>query len=161
MTHSSGVFELWSDPDVCRYSGVVTDYDRNIIPMPATSSANSDRIIDFWLRAAEDGWGFRWAIMQAGRPDAFVGMIGFNTLHICAEIAYHLLPAHWGRGLMLEAARAAVAWVNTNGARELEAFIEQGNSASIALAERLGMSATDEFSEGARRYLSISTDGQQ
>ena len=156
MAHSADVFKLWSDPAVCRYSGTVRDYDGNVIAMPAASSDHSDRIIDFWIRAAEDGWGFRWAAKLNGEAGQFVGMIGFNTLTTCAEIAYHLLPAYWGRGFMTEAAFAAANWVRANGSTELEAFIEVGNTASIALAERLGMTAMDQFSGGAQRY-SVST----
>ena len=69
MSHSCGVFELWSDPNVCRYSGIVRDYAGEIIPMPAASREDSDRIIDFWIRAAEDGWGFRWAILMSEEGD--------------------------------------------------------------------------------------------
>ena len=153
MAHSAGVFELWSDPDVCRYSGIVKDYTGNVIPMPAATSKDSDRIIAFWIRAAEDGWGFRWAVSLDADSSRFVGMIGFNSLTVRAEIAYHLLPAHWGEGLMTEAAEAAINWLRTNGSTELEAFIEPENTASAALAERLGMVRTGQFSAGAEQYL--------
>ena len=152
MSHSSGVFELWSDPEVCRYSGVVRDYAGEVINMPAASSNDSDRIIDFWIRAAEDGWGFRWAVLTNKDGGRFAGMIGFNSLTACAEIAYHLLPGQWGNGIMTEAAGAAVDWVKRNGSSELEAFIEPENRPSAALAERLGMTATGAFSEGAERF---------
>jgi len=66
-------------------------------------------------------------------------------------------PDHWGRGIMTEAAHAAIAWRKHPGTSdsltELEAFIEPGNTGSIALAERLGMHATPDFSDGAQRYL--------
>ena len=155
MRHSSGVFALWSDPEVCRYSGMVRDYAGEVINMPAASSSDSDRIIDFWIRAADDGWGFRWAVLKREEGGRFAGMIGFNSLTACAEIAYHLLPAQWGNGIMTEAAGAACTWVKRNGSTELEAFIEPENRASAALAERLGMTATDVFSEGARRYATV------
>ncbi|MEQ9142939.1 MAG: hypothetical protein RLO08_01140 [Parvibaculaceae bacterium] len=57
--HSDGMFRLWSHPDVCRYAGPVSDYDGNALSMPAAAPAVSDKIIDFWLRAGADGWGFR------------------------------------------------------------------------------------------------------
>ncbi len=151
--HSAGMFELWSDPAVCEYSGTVTDYDRNVIPMPARTRHDSDRIVDFWRRAAADGWGLRWAVLLAEQQHAFAGTVGFNSITACAEIAYHLLPTHWGNGLMTEAAVAAMDWSRAMGAREIEAFVEPANTASIALAQRLGMTATGEFSDGAQRYL--------
>lgn len=151
MQHSNGMFDLWSDADVCRYSGTVTDYDRNVIDMPAKTLVDSDLIIDFWLKAAKDGWGFRWAVVLTNTAD-FVGTVGFNSLTQCSEIAYHLLPQHWGKGVMTEATKAAIQWRRDEGALEIEAFVEPENAPSIALAERLGMEATDDFSEGAQRY---------
>jgi len=87
-THSRLMFDLWSNPDVCRYSGIVSDYDGNQLPIPTTTVAVSDKIIDFWQRACADGWGFRWAILdrEAGVP---VGTVGFNALGSVSEIAYH------------------------------------------------------------------------
>lgn len=54
---------------------------------------------------------------------------------------------------MSEAALAAIEWSRDKGAVEIEAFIEPENDASIRLAHRLDMAATDTFSEGAQRYL--------
>jgi len=149
--HASGMFRLWSDPEVCRYSGVVRDYAGNSIDMPAATSAESDLIVDFWIRAARDGWGFRWAVMIAD-GNGFAGTVGFNTLTDCAEIAYHLLPDYWGRGVMNEACQAAIDWRRGDRGSGIEALIEPDNSASIALVRRLGLSPTGEFSEGSQRY---------
>lgn len=154
FAHSAGMYALWSDAAVCEYSGTVTDYDRVVITMPAASAAESDRIIDFWLRAAADGWGFRWAvILEDG--DAFAGSVGFNSLGATSEIAYHLLPAFWGQGIMSEASQAAIAWRRDRSPAAIEAFVDPANAPSIALAERLGLVATDELSEGARRYVML------
>lgn len=149
--HATGMFELWSDPEVCRYSGTVRDYEGRIIEMPAADRSASDRIVEFWLHAARDGWGFRWAVISSD-TGAFTGTVGFNSVGPCAEIAYHLLPAYWGRGIMTEACQAAINWQQHRGGKALEAFVEPDNGPSIAIAERLGFTATDTFSEGARRY---------
>lgn len=161
FSHSTGMFDLWSSEAVCRYSGDVTDYQRNPIEMPAKSSHESDRIIDFWQQAALDGWGFRWAVMAPEKQkheQVFVGTVGFNSLEQCSEVAYHLIPIHWGHGLMSEATAAAIDWrtktvqsIRTHC--EFEAFIEPGNVPSIALATRFGFQPTDYVSDGARRYL--------
>lgn len=154
-SHSAGMFELWSDIRVCQYSGPVKDYDGQEIAMPAASALESNRIIDFWQRAAGDGWGFRWAVMWpggTGEPQ-FAGTVGFNALGQRAEIAWHLLPMFWGRGVMSNACRHAIAWLADTGSTELEAYIEEANTASIRLAERLGMQATGYASEGANQYL--------
>lgn len=155
--HAKGMYDLWSDAAVCKYSGVVTDYDKNIIETPVKDISQSDLIIDFWNKAANDGWGLRWAIILESENE-FTGTVGFNSCADYFEIAFHLLPAYWGQGISTEAAKAAMNWAQDNGALGIEAFIEPANEASIALAERLNLKATGQFSEGAQRYqLSFKT----
>lgn len=151
LTHSNGMFNMWRHAAVQAYSGIAEDKDRNKIDMPAKTHLDSDRLIGFWLKAAQDGWGFRWAILFAD-DDVFVGHLGFNSLLRCSEIAYHMNPEYWGKGIMTEAATAAIKWRCDNGATEIEAFIDPANTESIALALRLGMNKTNTFSEGAQRY---------
>jgi ribosomal-protein-alanine N-acetyltransferase len=154
FVHSKGMYALWSSPEVCEHSGVVCDYDRNVLPMPAGSVEVSDKIIDFWLRAAADGWGLRWAILRTDNT-AFVGAVGFNSLDSCSELAYHLHPNAWGQGYMGEACEAAMTWVEeTVYCSAIEAFIEPANQNSIALARRLGLQADGPVSDGVQRYLS-------
>lgn len=151
LLHSSGMFNMWRHSAVQEYSGIAVDKDRNEISMPAKTHEDSDRLIGFWLKAAQDGWGLRWAIILV-EEDTFVGHIGFNSLSTCSEIAYHLNPEYWGKGIMTEAANAAIRWRHDHGATEIEAFIDPKNAGSIALALRLGMNETEVFSEGAQRY---------
>ncbi len=150
--HTEPMFRLWSHPDVCRYSGTVTDYDRTTIPMPAASRNDSDRIIDFWQRAAVDGWGFRWAILDRSNGE-MLGHIGFNSVGPVSELAYHLHPDHWGKGIMSEAATAAIGWaLKSTPDTTLEAFIEPENRGSVRLALRLSFKPTGHFSDGAECY---------
>ena len=142
---------MWKQPSVQEYSGIAEDQHRIEINMPAQTHHDSDRLIGFWLKAAHDGWGFRWGIILMDK-EVFVGHLGFNSLSKCSEIAYHMNPDYWGTGIMTEAATAAISWRRNNGATEIEAFIDPENAGSIALALRIGMTATDVFSEGARRY---------
>ena len=152
MAHSRGMFEMWRHKAVQEFSGIAVDENRNKIDMPASTPDDSDRLIRFWLKAASEGWGYRWAVLFDDLEKKFVGHVGFNSLTVCSEIAYHMNPDYWGMGIMTEAARAAIDWRRGEGAKEIEAFIEPENFHSIALALRLGMTATDEFSEGAQRY---------
>lgn len=155
IQHSAGMFALWSDVSVCEYSGTVSDSEGHVIEMPATSSVQSDLIIDFWLKAINEGWGFRWAVILMEPEEIFVGTIGFNSLSNPYEMAFHLLPAYWGKGIMTEASEIAMDWAKRQGASEIEAFIAPENMKSIALAARLDMDATDEYSDGAQRYYKI------
>ena len=152
-THSAGMFALWSRAEVCRYSGPAVDAFGDPVQLPAVTPLDSDRILDFFVRRAAAGLGFRWALITAS-DNRFVGALGFNHLGACPELAYHLHPDAWGAGLMTEATRLALDWVAAaHHARQVEAFIEPANTASIALVERLGFAATGEAVEGAGRYV--------
>lgn len=149
--HSAGLFRLWSNDEVCRHAGPADDADGKPIPLPARSSADSDRILEFFVRRAAAGLGCRWAIFETATA-VFVGAVGFNHLSPVPELAYHLHPDAWGRGLMSEAARAVLAWLPAD-ATEVEAFIDPANTASLRLAGRLGLRATGEAKDGAGQYL--------
>lgn len=153
MEHSIGMFELWKQAAVQEYSGPANDELGKEIHLPAKSKSDSDQLIRFWVSAAASGWGFRWAILLAGENSTFVGHIGFNSLGVCSEIAYHLNPEYWGKGIMLEAAMSAIEWIRSRGSSQIEAYINPMNVRSIALAENLGMAATGALSEGSERYL--------
>ncbi len=142
---------MWREDAVQEFSGPAQDEGGFQIHLPARTPADSDGLIRFWLKAAKDGWGFRWAILLRAN-EAFVGHIGFNALAACSELAYHMNPAYWGHGFMTEAALVAIDRRRQEGADEIEAFIEPKNSGSVELALRLGMNATGTFSEGAQRY---------
>lgn len=151
--HSAGMYALWSAPQVCEYSGSAVDFTGNPIELPAISAADSDRIIDFFAQHQRQGSAFRWAMMLRESQE-FAGAIGFNSIAECSEIAYHLVPGYWGKGLMSEACRSAIGWVTaTIGVTAIEAFIEPANVASIGLIDRLGFTATGESKDGADRYL--------
>ncbi len=151
MAHSTDMFHMWRQPEVQQHSGPAQDEHGEAIQLPALTREDSDKLIRFWIKAAEEGWGFRWALLLKAQG-TFVGHLGFNSLSTCSEIAYHMNPEFWGRGLMTEAAQIALSWRRDDGAREAEAFIEPENTASIALALRLGFAATGTFAEGAQRY---------
>ena len=153
--HSLGVFNLWSNPDVCRYSGPVVDYGGNVLDTPCTTIDQSDKIIEFWEQAARDGWGFRWSILHLESGSAtFMGIVGFNAISPVPEIAYHLHPGFWGKGYMLEATIAAIEWAKANlRSDRIEAFVEDENVRSIRLATRLGFVATGRYKERSQQYL--------
>ncbi|MEM7366714.1 MAG: GNAT family N-acetyltransferase [Pseudomonadota bacterium] len=149
--HSGGMFQLWSDEEVCKYSGHAHDVHGKLIPLPARTAADSDRIIQFFEFRQKEGTGCRWAMTL--RPSGrFIGALGFNALDEEYEIAWHLNPAHWGCGYMSEAVEAVMAWALAQGANVVNAYIEPGNTRSIRLAEKMGLRAQDVFDESARKY---------
>ncbi|MEM7232216.1 MAG: GNAT family N-acetyltransferase [Planctomycetota bacterium] len=149
---SSGMFRLWSEPAVCEFSGSCEDAEGRRVVVPTPTRAESDRLLDFWLRRAEDGLGLRWAVTLLENEE-FVGAVGFNTLGRCPEYAYHLLPSHWGRGLAKEASVLALEWAFADEAEEAVAFIEPANTNSIHLAQRLGFVATERTDGSCQRYV--------
>jgi ribosomal-protein-alanine N-acetyltransferase len=143
---------MWSSPEVCRYSGPATDLSGRPIRLPAESPDDSDKIIEFFLSRRQDGTGFRWALISLA-TGRFVGAAGFNSLRQSCEIAYHMDPRYWGKGLMVEACRAAMHWALCDfGAREIVAFVEPDNARSIRLVERLGMTPSGESEGNALKY---------
>lgn len=151
--YSTGMYKLWSSLEVCKFSGAADDFDGNPIPMPVTSPTESDKIIDFFARHQnETGKGFRWAVTSKV-DNEFYGIVGYNSLGSCSEIAYHLHPDYWGKGFMTEACLAAINWAKIQyRAIEIEAFIDSQNIRSIGLIERLSFAPTEVVREGAERY---------
>jgi ribosomal-protein-alanine N-acetyltransferase len=151
--HSHGMFLLWSRKEVCRYSGPAFDWAGDPIRLPAETTADSDKIIDFFEQMALADKGFRWAVI-ARNSHEFAGAVGFNNLALSAELAFHLRPEFWGRGLMREATQAALEWVSSDHpSSSVEAFIQPGNTSSINLARRLGFQADGTMSGEAARFV--------
>ncbi len=55
------------------------------------------------------------------------------------EVGWHLHPDSWGRGYATEAAAAAVDRAFAAGLKRMYAVVKPGNTASIAVTRRLGM----------------------
>ena len=154
--HSDGMFELWSAAEVCEHSGPAKDWNGHEIILPAVHADCSDRLIDFFVRLAEMDRGFRWAAIEAASGE-FAGALGFNSLGARPELAYHQVPRFWGRGLMSEACRAALDWAQAHGAKDVVAFVDQANSRSAKLIERLGFCKSNDVREGAECYVLASS----
>ncbi len=103
-----------------------------------------DRVVE-WIAAAEVEWAERGhgrVVVLDRESGAFLGRTGLRYWPQFdeTEVGWVLTPAARGRGVATEAARACLEW----GFRDLDvayltAMIHPENSASIAVAERLGM----------------------
>ncbi|WP_230486760.1 GNAT family N-acetyltransferase [Nocardioides anomalus] len=98
-----------------------------------------------WIRWQQrnydrDGFGL-WLLRD--RDGAFVGDGGLTWQVVDGEehleLGYHLLPAHQGLGLATEAATACRELARARGVDHLIAIIAPGNAASVAVAERVGL----------------------
>lgn len=122
----------WTDPDVRRFL-----FDGAVL-----SPAEVTEVIEESVRGfATDGYGL-WLVREKGRTD-LVGTAGLRPLEdLGPEIVYSLAPGAWGKGYATEAARAVVEHaLGDLGLPEVLAEIDEGNAASVAVVERLGMTA--------------------
>ena len=152
------MFDLWSQPEVCEYSGEATDLDGNSIALPARSASDSDKIIEFFSSHQDQGVAFRWAMILK-QDHAFVGAVGFNSVGVTSELAYHLNSEYWRLGLISEACVAALSWLqSTHDPEIVEAYIEPSNMASLRLATGLGFEKSGAMVEGTQRYVFVPSD---
>src|SRR5689334_5615034 len=145
----------WTLPDVRRFL-----FDGEALSAAEVSRTIGESVSDF----AAGGYGI-WLIREhgqavpAGRDLAgtdlvgtdlvgtdlvgtdLVGTVGLRPLaDEGLEIFYSLAPGSWGRGYATEAARAVVGHaLGTLGLPEVLAEVDEGNTASVAVVERLGM----------------------
>lgn len=124
----------WAAPDVRRFM-----LDGAVLSAAEISEAIEASVRDF----AAAGYGL-WLIQERDRPD-LVGTAGLRPLEdLGLEIFYSLAPASWGRGYATEAARAVLEHaLGPLGLPEVLAEVDEGNTASIAVIERLGMTRFD------------------
>jgi [ribosomal protein S5]-alanine N-acetyltransferase len=124
----------WAAPDVRRFL-----FDGAMLSPAEISEAIEDSTRDF----AAAGYGL-WLIHEQDRT-GLTGTAGLRPLDdIGLEIFYSLAPASWGKGYATEAARAVVEHaLGPLGLPEVLAEVDAGNTASVAVVERLGMTAFD------------------
>jgi [ribosomal protein S5]-alanine N-acetyltransferase len=120
----------WTLPDVRRFL-----FDGAALSAAEVSETIEESARDF----AAGGYGI-WLIRERGQAD-LAGTVGLRPLDDAGlEIFYSLAPGSWGRGYATEAARAVLGHaLGTLGLPEVLAEVDEGNTASVAVVERLGM----------------------
>ena len=93
---------------------------------------------------AEHGFG-NFVVELPGKA-SFIGVVGLNWVRWqlaftpAVEAAWRLMPAYWGKGYAVEAARAAIDdGFGRVGLAEIVAYTVPRNRASWTVMERLGM----------------------
>jgi len=122
----------WTLPDVRRFL-----FDGAALSAGEITETIKDSARDF----AASGYGV-WLIREHDRAE-LAGTAGLRPLEdLGLEIFYSLAPAWWGRGYATEAARAVLEYaLGPLGLPEVLAEVDEGNAASVAVVERLGMTA--------------------
>lgn len=122
---------LWTDPGVRRYL-----WDDRVIEREVAA----ERVEATLAHRAERGYGL-WTLRPADGDDV-IGFCGFQPLDGGdeVELLYGILPDHWGRGLVVEAARAAIDELfATLAPARLWALADPPNLQSFRVMEKLGM----------------------
>ena len=124
----------WAAPDVRRFL-----FDGAMLSAAEITEAIEDSTRDF----GRAGYGL-WLIHEKDGT-ALVGTTGLWPLaDIGLEIFYSLASGSWGKGYATEAARTVLDHaLGPLGLPEVLAEIDEGNTASIAVIERLGMTPFD------------------
>jgi RimJ/RimL family protein N-acetyltransferase len=120
----------WAAPDVRQFL-----FDGTALSPAEVTEAIEDSARDF----GRAGYGL-WLVYENGGTD-LVGTAGLRPLaDLGLEIFYSLAPGSWGNGYATEAARAVLDHaLGLLGLPEVLAEVDEGNTASIAVIERLGM----------------------
>ena len=126
----------WTQPDVRRFL-----FDGAALSAAEVTETIGESVADFAAR----GYGI-WIVelgSGAGPVAAarFVGTAGLRPLEESGlEIFYSLAPGAWGYGYATEAARAVLEYgLGPLGLPEVLAEVDEGNTASVAVVKRLGM----------------------
>ena len=124
----------WAAPDVRRFL-----FDGAALSAAEITGAIGDSMRDF----GRAGYGL-WLIHENGHT-RLVGTAGLRPLEdLGLEIFYSLAPGSWGKGYATEAARAVLEHaLGPLGLPEVLAEVDEANTASIAVIERLGMTPFD------------------
>jgi RimJ/RimL family protein N-acetyltransferase len=126
----AGLLAHWTAPEVRRFL-----FDGGIVSSAEVTAMIEDSARNF----AAAGYGL-WLVR--GRTGAdLAGAVGLRPLEdLGVEILYSLVPSVWGKGYATEAARAVVEHaLGPLGLPGVLAEVDEGNAASAAVAERLGM----------------------
>ncbi len=128
----SALLAHWTTPEVRRFL-----FDGGVISADEITEAIEESARDF----AAAGYGL-WLIQLKEQAD-LVGTAGLRPLErLGLEIFYSVAPGWWGKGYATEAARAVVEHaLGPLGLPEVLAEVDEGNTASVAVIERLGMTA--------------------
>jgi ribosomal-protein-alanine N-acetyltransferase len=117
----------------------------------ALSREQSDAYVDRAEAHLTDHGFCKWAVEAPG-VSPFVGAVGLSHVRFQAsftpavEVAWRLNRRYWGRGYATEAAQAAIDdGFGRIGLSFIVAMTVLGNSPSMRVMERLGMTRTIEF----------------
>ncbi len=135
VDHHFDIYRRW---EVMRWLGAD--------PKPLSSPEESAAGIIRWQERCQWPYGL-WAVVpeKIGHPVGSALLVHLQDAdgQPCpeVEVGWHFHPDHWGNGYATESARCLLEAAWAEGLDEVWAVIHPGNSASVAVTERLGMTS--------------------
>ena len=122
------IFEFARDPEWGRYLTT---------PMPYLRE-HAVEFVEERILTSRDLWPV-WALVLDGRVVGGIG-IEIDVEYATGALGYSIAKEHWGRGLIVEAARAVVDWAfRERGLAKVYAYADARNAPSLRVMEKLGM----------------------
>jgi [ribosomal protein S5]-alanine N-acetyltransferase len=131
LSDAPAIFEIFTNEDVLKYHDV--------------EAATNIQQIEFLIKSRAERFKnkerIRWGIAKK-ENDVIIGSCGYSIKNAFrAEIGYELAKAHWQKGIMSEALKAAIAWgFHSLELNRIEAMVMLGNIASMQVLNKLGFS---------------------
>lgn len=134
--------DLVADPEVHRFLGPRPQDPTTDMFSRAMRAAGSWQLYGYGLFLAHEKAGGAFV----GQLGVFRSMRGFGKgFDDVAEAGWIVAREHWGKGYAHEAMRAALDWFDaTQSTPRVVCMIERGNTASAALAGKLGFARFDD-----------------
>ena len=124
------IFKGLSHPEVIPFYGV------RYASLEETSAQ-----MEWYRKMEDDDSGLPWKLIErsSGTAMGVISVYFYQATHNKAEVGFWLLPEFWNRGFATEALHAVIRyWQENRQLHRLEAFVEEGNTASARLLEKAG-----------------------
>ena len=124
------IFEGLSHPEVIPFYGVRYD-----------SFAATKAQLEWYASIYKEGSGISWKLVDKKTQENIgdISVYLYKPEHRKAEIGFWLFPQFWNKGYATEALKAVIHyWKTEKGLHRLEAFVEEGNTASSHLLQKAG-----------------------
>lgn len=144
------ILREWEESDIEPFAKLNADPDvMEYFPSTLSTQETEEMVSRIKEKFAENGFGF-WAVELKSTGD-FTGFVGLNIPHYelpfspCVEIGWRLSKEFWGKGIAVEAARAALKYAFSKlDQDEIVSFTTVDNRKSRSVMEKLGFSNTQE-----------------
>ncbi len=140
-TDAPQFYALNNDPEVLRYTGDV----------PFENEAAACTFLEHYAAYDQFGYG-RWAVVRH-TDGAWLGWCGLSKQSVDAapDLGFRFFRRYWGQGYATEAAGACLQWARSQSIPRVVGRAMPGNTASVRVLEKVGMSFWKEReTEGTR-----------